>query len=92
MFRESRPIECIYFFPVEEGATVVGFEAEVDGRVIKAKVRNRLLCSCNNPGFLCEHTRIIVFKIEHVGYPWKLNDCCTISFFCGSFCEGFMIV
>ena len=92
LFRENRPIECIYFFPVEEGAAVVGFEAEVDGRVIKAKVRNTPLCSCNNPDFLCGPTRIIWLKIGHVGYPWDLNVFCNIYYFCESFCAGFMIV
>ena len=32
--RESRPIEAVYSFPVEEEAAVVEFEAEVDGRTV----------------------------------------------------------
>ena len=39
MNKERNPIECIYYFPVEESAAVVGFEAEVDGRLIQSKVQ-----------------------------------------------------
>ena len=40
--KERNPIECIYYFPVEESAAVVGFEAEVDGRFIQSKVGAKL--------------------------------------------------
>ena len=39
--KERNPIECIYYFPVEESAAVVGFEAEVDGRFIQSKVQHK---------------------------------------------------
>ena len=37
--KESWPLEATYLFPVEEEAAVVGFEAVVDGRTIKTKVK-----------------------------------------------------
>ena len=36
--RERNPIECVHYFPTEEEAAIVGFEAEVDGRLIQSKV------------------------------------------------------
>ena len=40
--RESRPIEAVYNFPVEEGAAVVDFRAEMDdGRIVETKVKER---------------------------------------------------
>jgi hypothetical protein len=39
--RESRPIETVYFFPVEESSAVVDFEAEIDGRDIKTTVKRK---------------------------------------------------
>ena len=35
--KEARPIECVYFFPVEEEAAVVNFTTELKGRSIKHK-------------------------------------------------------
>ena len=37
--KEARPIECVYFFPVEEEAAVVNFTAELEGRSIKTQVK-----------------------------------------------------
>ena len=39
--RENRPIETVYFFPVEEESAVVELEAEIDGRTIKTEVKKR---------------------------------------------------
>ena len=39
--RERNPIECVHYFPTEEEAAIVGFEAEVDGRLIQSKVKKR---------------------------------------------------
>ncbi len=39
--RESRPIEAVYLFPVEEEAAVVDFEARLDGREIKTNVKEK---------------------------------------------------
>ena len=36
--KEENPIECEYFFPIEEEAAVVGFKAEVDGRILVSQV------------------------------------------------------
>jgi hypothetical protein len=37
--RESNPIEAVYKFPLDEGAAVCQFMAEVDGRQIKGVVK-----------------------------------------------------
>ena len=39
--RESKPIEAVYVFPLDEGAAVCGFEAVVDGKVVVGEVRER---------------------------------------------------
>ena len=38
MNKEENPIECEYFFPIEEESAVVGFKAEIDGRVLVSHV------------------------------------------------------
>ena len=38
---ESRPIEAVYKFPLDEGAAVCGFEAEIDGRRLSGRVEER---------------------------------------------------
>ena len=52
--RERNPIECVHYFPTEEEAAIVGFEAEVDGRLIQSQVdKSReviMLNSLNNTG------------------------------------------
>jgi len=37
--REKNPIEAVYKFPLDEGAAVRGFMAEMDGRIIKGVVK-----------------------------------------------------
>ena len=37
--KEANPIECIYYFPVEEEAAVVDFTAELEGRSIKTQIK-----------------------------------------------------
>lgn len=37
--KEKAPIECIYFFPIEEEAAVVKFTAELAGRTIKTQIK-----------------------------------------------------
>lgn len=39
--RESRPIEAVYVFPLDEGAAVCGFEAVVDGVVVLGQALER---------------------------------------------------
>jgi len=39
--KERNPIECVYFFPVEEEAAVVDFTAELEGRKIRTEVREK---------------------------------------------------
>ena len=39
--REEKAIEVIYYFPVEEGAAVTKVEAEVDGRKVVGKVKEK---------------------------------------------------
>ncbi len=39
--RETRVIEAVYCFPVEEGAAVCGFEIETDGQIIKGVAEER---------------------------------------------------
>ncbi len=38
---ESNPIEVIYNFPIEEGAAVVDFTAEVEGKIINTRVMEK---------------------------------------------------
>jgi Ca-activated chloride channel family protein len=38
---EVQPIEAVYKFPLDESAAVCGFEAEIDGRVVKGRVEER---------------------------------------------------
>lgn len=37
----ERPLEAVYVFPLDEGAAVCGFEAVVDGSVVRGKVMER---------------------------------------------------
>jgi Ca-activated chloride channel family protein len=37
----AKPLEAVYVFPLDEGAAVCGFEAVVDGRVVKGTVMER---------------------------------------------------
>ncbi|HSD29456.1 MAG TPA: VIT and VWA domain-containing protein, partial [Vicinamibacteria bacterium] len=38
---ENQPIEAVYVFPLDEAAAVCGFEAEIDGRRVVARVEER---------------------------------------------------
>ncbi|MCI4355391.1 MAG: VIT and VWA domain-containing protein, partial [Thermoplasmata archaeon] len=38
---ESHPIEAVYVFPLDEAVAVCGFEAEIDGRRVAARVEER---------------------------------------------------
>ena len=40
MNKEESPIECEYFFPIEEEAAVIDFKAEIEGRVLTSKVES----------------------------------------------------
>ena len=40
--KEENPIECEYFFPIEEESAVVGFRAEIDARVLVSQVVSSL--------------------------------------------------
>ncbi len=39
--QESKPIEAVYVFPLDEGAAVCGFEAIVDGTLVVGEVKER---------------------------------------------------
>ena len=39
--KEKNPIECVYFFPVEEEAAVVDFTAELEGRKVQTKIKEK---------------------------------------------------
>lgn len=39
--RESKPLEAVYVFPLDEGAAVCGFEAIVDGTLVVGEVHER---------------------------------------------------
>ena len=39
--REEKPIEVIYFFPIEESAAVTKVEADVEGRKVVMKVKEK---------------------------------------------------
>merc|ERR1711988_1210793 len=38
---EQNPIECVYFFPVEEEAAVTDFTAQLEGRTIKTVIKEK---------------------------------------------------
>lgn len=39
--REAHPIECVYTFPLDDGAAVCGFEAEIGGTRVVGRVQER---------------------------------------------------
>src|SRR4051794_20234894 len=39
--RETKPIEAVYVFPLEEGAAVCGFQAIIDGTLVVGEVKER---------------------------------------------------
>merc|ERR1712142_318674 len=70
--KERNPLECIYFFPVEEEAAVVDFTAELEGRKIETKVKEKEAAreECNEAvrnrqtAFLLEETKPDIFEIK----------------------------
>lgn len=38
---EKTPLECVYVFPLDDGAAVCGFEAVVDGTLVVGEVQER---------------------------------------------------
>ena len=69
---EAAPIECTYYFPVEEEAAVVDFEAELEGRVIKTSVKEKKAAreeyqeavSSRHTAVLLEETKQDIFEIK----------------------------
>ena len=68
----SLPIEAVYFFPTEEGAAVVEFTANVDGRIIKSVVKEKGKArkeyedakKANKTAILLEQCRPDIFNIQ----------------------------
>jgi len=79
---EAAPIECTYYFPVEEEAAVVDFEAELEGRVIKTSVKEKKAAreeyqeavSTRHTAVLLEETKQDIFEIK-VGYLQPGSGC-----------------
>ena len=72
MNKEESPIECEYFFPIEEEAAVIDFKAEIEGRVLTSKVKEREEAKKDydeaieqgKTGFLMEQTRPDILEIS----------------------------
>jgi hypothetical protein len=70
--KESRPIEAVYLFPVEEESAVVEFEAYVDGCEIKTEVKEKEIARKEyqeavaqwKTAFLLEEVKSDVFEIK----------------------------
>ena len=70
--KEAGPIECIYFFPVEEEAAVINFTAELEGKTImtnikeKEEAREEYRSAVRNrqTAFLLEETKPDIFEIK----------------------------
>eukprot|EP00092_Neocalanus_flemingeri_P060081 GFUD01071967.1.p1 GENE.GFUD01071967.1~~GFUD01071967.1.p1 ORF type:complete len:834 (+),score=254.30 GFUD01071967.1:112-2613(+) len=70
--RERNPIECVYFFPVEEEAAVVDFTAELEGRKIKTQIKEKEAAreeynqavKNRQTAFLLEETKPDIFEIK----------------------------
>jgi len=70
--RERTPIECVYFFPVEEEAAVVDFTAELEGRKIQTTVKEKEAAREDyneavrnrQTAFLLEETKPDIFEIK----------------------------
>ena len=69
---ESNPIEAVYFFPVEEEAAVISFEAKVDDRKISTQIKEKEQARKDydeamqnrKTAVLLEETRPDIFKIK----------------------------
>jgi len=70
--KEKNPIECVYFFPVEEEAAVVDFTAEIEGRKVVTKVKEKEdareeyneAVANRQTAFLLEETKADIFEIK----------------------------
>ena len=70
--KEAQPIECIYFFPVEEQAAVTEFTAELEGRTVKTQVKDKDAArkdfknavSQRKTAFLLEETKSDIFEVR----------------------------
>merc|ERR1712142_1332650 len=70
--KEKNPIECIYFFPVEEEAAVVDFTAELEGRKVVTKIKEKEAAreeyneavANRQTAFLLEETKADIFEIK----------------------------
>merc|ERR1712142_1313238 len=70
--KERNPLECIYFFPVEEEAAVVDFTTELEGRKIETKVKEKETAReeyneavrNRQTAFLLEETKPDIFEIK----------------------------
>eukprot|EP00092_Neocalanus_flemingeri_P018239 GFUD01019739.1.p1 GENE.GFUD01019739.1~~GFUD01019739.1.p1 ORF type:complete len:927 (-),score=280.27 GFUD01019739.1:214-2994(-) len=70
--RERNPIECVYFFPVEEEAAVVDFTAELEGRKIQTQIKEKEAAreeynqavQNRQTAFLLEETKPDIFEIK----------------------------
>eukprot|EP00092_Neocalanus_flemingeri_P042314 GFUD01046186.1.p1 GENE.GFUD01046186.1~~GFUD01046186.1.p1 ORF type:complete len:828 (+),score=250.72 GFUD01046186.1:263-2746(+) len=70
--RERNPIECVYFFPVEEEAAVVDFTAELEGRKIQTQIKEKEAAReeynqavrNRQTAFLLEETKPDIFEIK----------------------------
>jgi len=82
---EQNPIECVYMFPIEEGAAVINFKAELEGRTLKSQVKPKDeakkqyddAVSAGKTGFLVETVKpdILQIKVGHLSPGAN----CTIS-------------
>ncbi|XP_037045008.1 von Willebrand factor A domain-containing protein 5A-like [Bradysia coprophila] len=70
--KEERPIEAIYYFPMNPDGAVTNFQAELDGRVIKGTVKPReeaeraynKAVTENTTAFLGEEIKADIFKLR----------------------------
>nr|CAH0110060.1 unnamed protein product [Daphnia galeata] len=71
--KENQPIEAVYLFPLDEGAGVCKFTAEVDGRVIEGVVKEKAEAKTDydealksgHSAFLVEEKLPDVFKVDN---------------------------
>ena len=69
---EENPIECVYFFPVEEEAAVTDFTAQLEGRTIKTVIKEkhearddyRSAMENHQTAVLLEETKPDIFEIR----------------------------
>jgi len=83
--KEEQPIECKYFFPIEEEAVVVDFKAQLEGRTLISKVKTaeeatkdyNEAVQAGKTSFMAEQARsdILQLKVGHLA----AGAGCTIS-------------